>query len=539
MTGKQPNLAAWKRLVRERLPGYDPWADTGGAVFKADVANEVCDGFFGQSLHLIEGDGAPKLFVLEEWQRAVIGTLFGWIRKDGTRRYRESLIAVPRKNGKTPLAAGIALHALLNDGEPGCQVYSAAADEKQAALVFRHASGMVAHNPAMQREVRIYKSFKSMETKDFGIFKAISSESDTKHGLNAHCIIVDELHAQRSSDLVDVLRTSTASRRQPLMTYITTSDYARESICNEIWDRARRVRDGVDSDPAFLPAIWEAAVDCDWESPATWSAVNPNLGVSVSVDYLQRECQRAKDLPAYENVFKRLHLNIRTEQAVRWIPMESWDACTTTFDDPESEVCYAGLDLASTTDTAACVLWFPQRNIVLPFFWVPEETASKREMTERATYRTWTQKGLMTATPGNVVDYDRIRADINGLREKYNIRQIAVDRWNSTQLQTQLTGDGFDVVPFGQGFVSMTAPTKELEKLVVSRAIRHDGNPVLRWMASNVMAEMDAAGNLKPSKRKSSDKIDGVVALIMAIGLALVAPPATRSIYCERGVMVL
>jgi phage terminase large subunit-like protein len=288
--------------------------------------------------------------------------------------------------------------------------------------------------------------------------------------------------------------------------------------------------------------LYEAALDDEWTSPKVWARVNPNLGVSISEEYLERECRRAKEQPAYVNTFKRLHLNIKTQAEVLWLPMERWDACEDEFhpDDLEGKECWAGLDLASTTDLTAFVLYFPEDgNRVLPFFWVPREGALQRERRDRVPYTAWAREGHLTLTEGNVCDYDAVRARINELGEMFDIKEIAFDRWGAQQLVTNLKEDGHEVVAFGQGYASLSAPSKELEKLILSGELQHDGHPVLRWCASNVMVEMDSAGNIKPSKKKSTERIDGIVALVMAIGRVIVREPPFRSIYETRGLLTL
>ncbi len=481
---------------------------------------------FEECLTFTAGEWRGRPFVLQPWQRNIVSTLFGWIRPDGTRRYREAFIYVPRKNGKSELAGGLGNYLIFADGEPGAQVYCAAADREQARLVFNAARTMVQAEPEMLSRARVHTNAIMYEATG-SVLKVVSAEAYSKHGVNAHGIIIDELHAQPNRELVDVLSTSTGARRQPLIIHITTADFDREgSICNEKHEYACKVRDGVIDDPAFLPVIYEATNDDDWTDPAVWRRVNPNLGVSVSHEYLERECRKAQETPSYENTFKRLHLNIRTQQDVRWLSLEAWDACdSATVDESELEgrTCFAGLDLSATTDLSALVLVFPDGDgsiTLLARFWVPMDNAVKRERRDRVPYRTWGRQGFIEMTPGNVIDYDRIRAHITDLSERFDIREIAVDRWNATQLTTQLQGDGHTVIAFGQGFKDMSAPTKELEKLVISAKLRHGGPPVLRWMASHVSVETDAAGNLKPSKKKSTERIDGLVAAIMAIGRA-------------------
>jgi phage terminase large subunit-like protein len=529
------------------LPGYDPRRDAEGYEFDAKRAQMACD-FFPECLHHIEGELYGQPFALELWQKAIVANLFGWY-KAGTdiRRYRKLFLYVPRKSGKTPLAAGIGLYVSFCDDEYGQQNVCAAADREQAALLFRHAVGMIHQEPELEKRCKIYGETGTNQTRtilipDTGSFlKVISADATTKHGGNLHLVLIDELHAQPNRELVDVLHTSTASknRKHPLEIYITTADYARESICNEEYNRACKVRDGIISDPELLPAIWEAGKDDDWRVEDTWRKANPNLGVSVSLDYMKAECKRAQDTPTYENTFKRLHLNIITEQDVRWLPLDKWDACVGDVDAEAlaGETCYGGLDLSSTTDVTAFSLFFPKGNKTVNFFWLPSVNAHKREQRDRVPYLTWQKQGYIKLTPGDVVDYDIVRSDIIALSKKYKIKEVGADRWNATQIITQLEGAGIKMVKFGQGYASMSSPAKELEKLVIGGQLQHGGNPVLRWMASNVSVSMDAAGNIKPAKDKSTERIDGIVALIMAIGCAGVG--TGNSVYNERGPVVV
>lgn len=541
----------WAKLLRVGTPGYDPVAAMArleGVFFDAGEAQARID-FFHELLKHVKGEKGGLPFLLEDWQQSIVANIFGWKTADLLRVIREALFYVPRKNGKTPFAAGLALCVLCMDDEPGIEAYSAASDMEQAALAYSHASGMVAQEPELAGRLKIYRTAQSITYEErFGAYKVLSSTPESKHGLNIHFALIDETHAHPNAELIDVLSTGTAGRRQPLILHTTTADYLRESICNEKYDYACKVRDGVIQDAAFLPVIYEAKPPKKeteqnalwWSDPKIWALANPNLGVSVKLDYLQRECAKAVATPRLRNTFKRLHLNVRTEQDTVWFGLELWDACQDAEFDTEAllgQLCYAGLDLASTSDLCALVLFFPEAsNAVLPIFWLPEDTALERLERANVPYPTWVEQGFIRATPGNVADYDRIRADIVELGEIYHIKELALDRWNSTQLQTQLGGDGFEIVPFGQGFASMSAPSKELERLIMSQSLRHDGNPVLRWNASNVAVETDAAGNLKPSKKKSTEKIDGIVSLIMAIGRAIVSEPEKPSVYESRGI---
>jgi phage terminase large subunit-like protein len=535
----KPISAAWRKIIMG-IPGYDCMATAGDCWFDAQAAARAL-GFFADCIKHVKGERAGHPFVLEPWQQSIVANMFAWKRPDGTRRYREVLIYVPRKNGKSTLLGGMVLMFLFCDGERGAELYSAAADRDQAALVYDQAKGMVLQEPELSSRARVYATGKSIVYGAMGsTYKAISAEAGTKHGYNTHFAVIDELHAQPNRDLVDVLMTSTGARRQPMVVHITTADYQRpDSICNEKHDYASKVRDGVIEDRSFLPVIYEAKRGDDWTDPKVWSKANPNLGISVSLEYIQRECQRAQDTPGYENTFKRLHLNMITEQAERWLAMERWDACSAPLPELDGLPCFAGLDLATTTDIAALVLDFPLeggRHVWLPFFWVPRDNAIKREKKDRVPYSVWIRDGLVRVTEGDVIDYDVIRRDIGEIGKRYNIRELAIDRWSATQITTQLTGDGLTVVPFGQGFASMSGPSKELEKLVLSQQLQHGGNPVLRWMASNVAIDGDAAGNIKPSKKRSTEKIDGIVAGVMGLGRAIVADPKFgKSVYDLRG----
>lgn len=489
----------------------------------------------------VKGELAGEPFKLDQWQAAIVGAMFGWKRPDGTRRFRTVYIEVPRKNGKSTLCAGLALYLLYADGEPGAEVYSAAAEREQASIVFDVARQMVDAEPILRQHAKVFRKSIAIE-KAAATYKVLSADAYTKHGLNAHGIIFDELHAQPNRELWDVLTTSTGARAQPLTVAITTAGYDRNSICWEVHDYACKVRDGIIEDGSFMPVIYAAGEEDDWTLSATWAAANPGLGISLREDYLATEAAKAGELATFQNTFRRLHLNQWTEQAVRWLPMDRWDEMNAPLADLAGRPCWGGLDLASTTDIAALVLVFPDDAggyDVLPRFWIPAENSRAREKRDRVPYPTWVTEGHITATPGDVIDYDHIRADINALGELHDIREIAVDRWNATQLVTQLDGDGFSVAMFGQGYRSMSAPSKELEALVLGRKLRHAGNPVLRWMAANVAVEMDPAANIKPSKRRSSERIDGIVALVMALARATAGATEAGSVYDDRGMIEL
>jgi phage terminase large subunit-like protein len=532
--------------VTRLVPGYDPWATADGCIFDYDTAQLACD-FFPECLTHVKGEWSGKPLVLEAWQQGIVANLFGWKRTDGSRRYRSALIYVPRKNAKTTIAAGIALYLLFCDSEPGAEIYSAAANEEQAALCFDTAKGMVFASQALARRGKIFRRVISYD-EALSRYAVLSAKASTKHGLNPSGVILDELHAHKDRELAETLTSAMGARRQPLTIYTTTADYGRPSICNETHRYACQVRDGVIADSAFLPVVYEAGREDDWTAEATWKKANPNYGISVKPEFLREECQKAKDTPARENTFKRLHLNIITEQANRWLSMEKWDRGIGEVDwkelaaAMEGRECFAGLDLAATTDLCSLVLFFPNdgRPVAVPFYWVPREAALAREARDRVPYLAWAREGAIILTDGNVVDYDFIRVFIGELAERFKINEIAFDPFAGTQVSNQLTQDGHKVVAFRQGMISMNAPTKELERMVLGGVLSHGGHPVLRWNASNVTTESDAAGNLKPSKSKSMEKIDGIVSLIMGIGGHMARELGSgKSVYETRGLEVL
>ena len=489
-----------------------------------------------------EWQGAP--LKLERWQRRIVRRVYGWKeRATGLRKYREVFIFVARKNGKTTMSGGFGAKGLYADGEPGASVVCAAADLDQANHLFNFVKDNVDANP---RLTNISQSYRRSITVPFtySSFKVLSSEANTKHGQNDSTVIVDEVHAQPNRDLIDVLVTGTVSRRQPLIVYITTAGYDRNSYCWELYQRAKKIRAGIIDDPHFLPVIYEVEQDDDWEDERNWYKANPNLGVSIKIETLRLLFRRAKEEPSFENTFKRLHLNMWTEQSERWLPMADWDKCIGTVDPIglRGWDCYAGMDLSNVKDITALVLVFSkpgERHKILPFFWIPEESMRKRSRRDGVPYEVWVKQGLVEATPGNVIDYEYVRRRVNELAGEYNILEIACDPWNATQLITQLTQDGITIFPFRQGYYSLSAPAKELEKLVLSRQIEHGGNPVLRWMASNVAVERDAAGNIKPSKAKSTERIDGISALVNALARVVVHSPEAESVYETRDMLIL
>jgi len=588
VAGKLVRLAAKRHLRDLQKSRTKAW----GYRYDRATAQRAVD-FFPSHLVHVEGKWAGKPVVLEPCEEFIVGSLFGWLIK-GTRlrRFRMSYAEVARKFGKSTLAAGIALLLAFFDGEAGAQVYTAATKREQAKIVWGLCSKMVSKSDALRSRIqRFAVNLSSVETGSK--LEPLGADLDGLDGLNPNGAIIDELHAHKSRKMVTQIQTAAGARTQPLQFEITTAGWDRMSICWDHHEYAVRVLEEEGFDETWF--VYIATIDAgdDWRDPKVWIKANPLLGVSKSVSYMEAECRRAQQLPSEQNDFLRYHLNVWTEQSKRHISMELWDENAAEEKVPTApgdliefagRECFCGMDLASTSDVAALVMVFPPTRQeqaaaiaeaeaeereeteeererreeeeakpaepaapavkvapgpwrVLCRFWLPEETVAKRR--DKTKYAEWARDGWLRTTPGNVTDYDYIRAEITELTSKLQIREIAYDRWNASQLVTDLVNDGAKMVPFGQGFQSMTPPMRELDRLLLSKRLRHGGNPVLRWMATNLAAKMDPAGNIKPDKEKSADKIDGMVALVMGLGRAIVDPGNHRSIYETRGLIIL
>jgi phage terminase large subunit-like protein len=502
--------------------------------FSEERAEKTVNFIQGRCRHT-KGDFAGHRFKLAPWQRdGIIRPLFGTVNEHGLRQYRTAFVSRAKKNGKSAEGAAIALYLLCGDGERGAEVYSAAADRDQAAIVFNVAAQMVRLDPVLSKACRVIDSTKRILYKD-RVYRALSAEAFSKHGFNCHGIIFDELHTQPNRELWDVLTTGMRGRSQPLVYAITTAGYDRNSICFEQYDYAKRVLSGSVVDPSFFAYISEVPEETDWKDESKWYLANPGLGTReqiesgeafLDIDALRSDARRAEYVPAYQNTFRQLSLNQWVKQHSRWLDMSAWDECAEPLRDRRGRVAYAGLDLSSTSDVTALVLAFRDEDDsidVETHFWIPGDNIRERIRRDRVPYDLWIDQGLVYATEGNIIHYAAIQQKLEELREIYDIREIAFDRWGATKLSVDLTDAGFTMIQFGQGYSSMSAPTKELLSLVLSKKLRHGANPVLRWMADSMEVKQDPAGNIKPAKPdrgKSGKRIDGVVALIMAIDRA-------------------
>jgi phage terminase large subunit-like protein len=497
---------------------------------------------FIEKLKHTKGEWAGQRFRLEPWQQFVLCNIFGWKNADGTRRFRYAYIEIARKNGKTALSAGVGLYMLFADGESRPEVYSAATVKDQAKICFSDAVAIVKATD-LKNYLTPYRNSIVYESKG-GTFKPLSSDYGTHDGLNPSCGIIDEFHAHKDSGMFDVIKSAFGARRQPLMFIITTAGFNKSGACYAYRENVIKVLRGVNEDDSLFGIIYTLDSKEEWDDPKMWIKSNPNLGVSLSADYLADQVKDAKNRPeAVRNVMTK-NVNLWVDAERTWILDDAWQKCagTTAPADLKGCACWGGLDLSNVSDITAYVLLFHEndRFQLLPHFWIPEEKMLEKIRKENINYDRWVADGYVTVTPGNVIDYDFVKADILRIVADYDLHTSAYDRWNSSQTIIDLQNEGMECNPFGQGYGSMSAPTKEFEKLVLTEKIEHFGNPVLRWMLSSTVVKSDPAGNIKPDKEKSTQKIDGIVAAIMALGEWMTAQADDESNpYENRGLLTL
>lgn len=531
-----------------KLKGYQPTKFMAEDSHYSKKAADYAVNFI-ECLSHTKGTWAGKQFELIDWQERIIRDLFGVIKPNGYRQFNTAYIEIPKKNGKSELAAAVALLLTCGDGEERAEVYGCAADRQQASIVFEVAADMVRMCPALSKRVKILASQKRIiYTPTNSFYQVLSAEAYSKHGFNIHGVVFDELHTQPNRKLFDVMtKGSGDARMQPLYFLITTAGTDTHSICYEQHQKAKDILEGRKHDPTFYPVIYGAEDDEDWTDPEVWKKANPSLGETIGMDKVVTACNSAKENPGEENSFRQLRLNQWVKQSIRWMPMQKWDLCNFSVSEKQLEgrVCYGGLDLSSTTDITAFVLVFPpvdeeDKYSILPYFWLPEETLDLRVRRDHVPYDIWQRQGFLMTTEGNVVHYGFIENFIDELGQRFYIKEIAFDRWGAVQMSQNLEGLGFTMVQFGQGYKDMSPPTKELMRLVLNQQIAHAGHPVLRWMMDNIFIKTDPAGNIKPDKEKSTEKIDGAVATIMALDRAIRCGAETaESIYDERDMLIL
>ncbi|MCL1952093.1 MAG: terminase large subunit [Oscillospiraceae bacterium] len=515
------------------------------------------------------GEWFGKPFRLLPWQETIVRDIFGIVDAEGYRQFRVAYVEIGKKNGKSELAAAIALYLLFADGEAGAEVYSCAADINQASIVFNTARSMVEQCGDLANISKLIPSTKRItfpHTNSF--YRVLSSENKSKQGFNVSGLIFDELFAQQTRDLFDTMTKYTGdARRQPLYFLITTAGRDKTSICYEIHCKALAVKEGSKIDPAFYPAVFGIEEGDDWNDEAVWRRVNPSIGVTIPFEVVQAAYEQARQNPAEEMHFRQFRLNEWCNADVRWLPMDRWDACgdhlrwgsspsalevhSLLEEEMEGRECYCGLDLSSTTDLTSFVMVFPPEGVdekytVLPFFWLPEEVIDLRSRRDHVPYAVWKKARLFNTTEGNVVDYDCIVAFIAKQAARFRIREIAYDRYGAEKIRRDLeelgAENGFTVFPMGQGYLSLSPPSKDFYQFVMEGKMRHGRHPVLDWNLANVIVDEDPAGNIKPNKKRSTEKIDGAVALIMGFARATLRDVSVvGSVYDreERGVLWL
>ncbi|OXM69638.1 terminase large subunit [Amycolatopsis vastitatis] len=515
-----------------------------GARFDPARVDRVLDVF--SRLRHTQGKWAGQPLRPDPWQIAyILAPVFGWVYRnedgDWVRVARRVYVDVPRKNGKTTLSGGFATYLTCADHEQGAQVYAVASGRDQARYCFDPVRQLAQKSPALSPYVKAL-AHRIIHQPTGSYFAVVSKLADVLHGANVYGAIIDELHVHKTPDLVEAVETGTGSRSQPLVFTITTADDGRSTT---IYARRRhyveQIARGALKDTSMYGVVWAADAEDDPFAESTWKKANPGFGVSPSKSYLENAANEARNSPADLAKFLRLHLGIRTRQQTRYLDLEAWDRNASIVDERKlaGRIAYGGLDLASTSDLCALAWVFPDGNgghDLLWRLWCPEGALEAIDRRTAGQARVWVDRGLLVATPSDVADYDYIRTQINLDREKFRVREIAYDPWNSSQLVSDLLGDGAPLVKMRQGFGSMSAPTKEFQRLALEGTaetprLRHGGNPAIRWQVDNLAVEMDAAGNVKPSKRNSGDKIDGVVALIMGLDRAVHYTPPRRSVY--------
>jgi len=522
--------------------------DTGhqrGLHFDEKAAKRVIR-FFSFLKHS-KGKWAGQKIELEPWQQFILAMVFGWKRSDGTRRFRTAYLEVARKNGKSTLAAGIGLYLMLADGEGGAEVYSAATKKDQAKIVFDEATRMVSRSPSLSKRLEIYKE-SITDLKTFSKFAPLGRDSKTLDGLNPHGAVIDELHAHPSGEMWGVLKTGMGAREQPLIFAITTAGFNQYGFCQEQRDYTTQILEDVHQNDSYFGIIYTLDDEDDYFDEANWIKANPNLGVSVKLDTFREMALEAQAKPTERHEFITKNLNIWTNSQTSWINWDKWKLCGGTVDEDKliNRSCWAGLDLSSTIDITALVLVFPsiddiEHYDILCRFWMPSEGLRERSKNDQVNYWAWKEQGFIEATAGDVIDYKFILAEIKALNEKFKVEEIAYDRWGASKLQADLQDSGLTVVEFGQGFASMNPALRELERIYTAGLLNHGNNPVLNWMASNVTVKTDPAGNIKPVKpdrHKSKIRIDGMVALPMALDRAVKNKPKI-SVYETRGIRTL
>lgn len=535
----------WVKLACKRHINDLANCDKTGMFFDVKAAEKVFN--FFSYLSLSEGEFAGKPFILQPFQAFIIGSLFGWKGVDGLRRYRKAYVEVAKGNGKSPLAAGIGLYGLLASGEEAAEIYAAAVTRDQANILFTDAKRMIEASSKLSKRVLInVRNLAVMETNSF--FRPLSSEARSLDGKRVFMALIDEIHEHPNAMVVDKMQAGTKGRREPLIFEITNSGFDRNSVCWHHHEYSEKILNGAAIDDGWFAFLCGLDEGDDWKDEKVWEKANPCLGISVTKKYLREQVKEAIGMPSKENIVKRLNFCVWTQQNNRWINTDTWNE-NNTGEINESELigrrCYGGLDLSSVSDISAWVMVFPDENDpekidVLARFWCPNDRLYDTGNKYKEQYQAWQRQGFLETTPGNCIDFAFVKAKILEDAQKFQLVDMNIDRlFQAHQLAMELIDEGVSVVGMGMGFTSFAAPMKDFERLLLGRKINHGGNPVLRWMADNVAVSQDPAGNIKPNKAESQGKIDGLVALVMAIDRSSRNAAGGISIYEERGLATL
>lgn len=530
-------VCKWTRLAVERHYRDLATAAERGLWFSEQHAQHALESFL--FLRHSKGEWAGAEFIPAPWQQFWLALAFGWMRKDGTRRFREVWWEVPRKNGKSTILAGVGLYLFLHDGEGGAEVYTAATKEEQAKITHSEAIRMVQRSPHLARHIgvrrdELYVPLPGHAEK----YVPLGRDSKTMDGLNPHCGILDEVHAHPDRTIYDVLKSGMGARRQPMIWMITTAGFDLSSFGYEMHDYAKRVLEGTAQDDGFLGVVYTVDDPDNWDDPQEWAKANPNLGISVYHENLVEVVGRAKQLPSELANVKTKRLNIWLSGEMQWLDMPAWlKAADPNLkrEDMAGLPNTLGLDLGDKRDPSALAHLFWRRENDGRLHWycfldtyIPEDEIDGNK---NASYRKWVHEGWIQATPGNVTDQDRIEEDIRALAEQYNPQEIPFDPYQARQMSTHLVDEGVQMVELKPTVLNFSEPMKRLEEAVASGTFHHDGNPVLAWMLSNVVVEEDRKGNIYPRKQLPQNKIDGAVALVMALARALVHIDQGVSVY--------
>lgn len=523
------------RLLKARKEGWTRWIRTSadrkavleGCTFNIEAAErirEFCKKFIRHST----GKWAGKPFELLDWQwEQIVAPLFGWLKLDGKRRFDQAFVTVAKKNGKSTLASAIILYLLVADGELGAQVYCAANDSKQANIVYRECVNMVEASPLLKERLGIYRSTGRITYERKGsFFSRMSADAYSKEGINPHAVIYDELHVATNRIMWDTLRYSMVAREQPILTVITTAGVDTQGICYEQYIYAKKILSGEILDTSFLAVVYESEPDDDIDDPETWRKANPSLGVTIDEAKFKSQLEEAKTSPRKMTSFLRYRLNRWVETADRWIDPTKWQTCEGKLPADLSLLpMWLGLDLADNSDINALVaVWKDEKQLfVKPYFWCPEDTVRERMLEGVHPYHEWVRDGHMLTTDGAVTDYDEIKNLLVDLAENNALQQVAYDPWQALKIVNELSAEGIPCIKVPQTISHLSEPSKELERLVLGKEITHDGNPVMSWMIANVSITQDANENIRPNKKKSGEKIDGVAALVTALARVIVA----------------